>query len=993
MSDQDSGSNFPQPLQIKNQTEIVDRTYSEILMEQIVNDDDFLYQSMIDDDQYSRPKVIPTIANQTIIYRNTIEMKRQQPNIFQRCFGGKKSSNKVTMAEIIDLRQKELFNDYVYETEKDGFLKDVQKYIHKVKVLEPDSQFYIFWQVLNSILVILFFFQIPFIFAYQPLIQKNKSIDYQFYETFALNFAIAIFVIDIALTFNIAYYKQGYLVSGRKQIAINYIKTYLILDLIPLFCLIEFRIFLHQKNQQFGIEIFLFILKIYEVFKTSNMIQEYLQLEPSKLAKYRLLTVMLTITWLCHLFACVFFFVGRRELNKGKKSVSWLNKSDLITMHGGYKKLQEHIFELHLYSFYWAVTTMISVGYGDVTPKNAWEVVVTVVTQFISCIVFAYSVNAIWEMINQQNENKQKFQKYVNAIERFMREHNVDRKLKARIEAYFYHLWESEKARDHELEQAMILKLAPALKEELIYQTLGKMLNHNQFFSYFQQDLLIELAQDIQQQYYSQEEVIFQEREEIDDFPVFFLTKGSVEIYLDSEKRIKLHIMKQGIFGIVAFITGYRRTASARCLTYSVIYKLSRIQFLKRIEKYSIEKQKFFEIRHQVLFNNNYVKYQLKCYICESKKHLAINCKKTLYIPEKMPIILETYHLQNSRDSIYQRRVVKQQFKALSHIREVQFNAVAIKKYFQNITFTQNSSDEDIEYSSDVDDYEEEMEDIKKIVEQEKEKAQLRRRGQWIADDDYEMKIDESKDNHSIELSDGFKKSQHLIKHSDEEIKKKSNVNKKKKFQSFLKLEKFRNVRTSSMSSLTPIQEQVKKPFPVKKDKGMSALLPNNLLAQRKKSKLLLQNEIQNFDKSQQIHQQNDKLDKVQSPDRNIYTESKKSELLRKMKFLQIAQPKNKEIQSIIDELKNYIQNSQNLQGSNSKDIGSSLKVEQINNNNNFQQMETHSDVDSQFSIDHMANFDAYFQEENPEKVIKKYKKQTKDKLKQRRTTMMRQFV
>lgn len=31
--------------------------------------------------------------------------------------------------------------------------------------------------------------------------------------------------------------------------------------------------------------------------------------------------------------------------------------------------------------------------------------------------------------------------KYVNAIERFMREHNVDRKLKARIEAYLFHLW------------------------------------------------------------------------------------------------------------------------------------------------------------------------------------------------------------------------------------------------------------------------------------------------------------------------------------------------------------------------------------------------------------------------------------------------------------------------------------------------------------------------------------------------------------------------
>lgn len=63
--------------------------------------------------------------------------------------------------------------------------------------------------------------------------------------------------------------------------------------------------------------------------------------------------------------------------------------------------------------------------------------------------------------------------KYVNAIERFMREHSVNRKLKARIEAYLFHLWQTEKARDYELEQAMIHKLAPALKEELIYETFG----------------------------------------------------------------------------------------------------------------------------------------------------------------------------------------------------------------------------------------------------------------------------------------------------------------------------------------------------------------------------------------------------------------------------------------------------------------------------------------------------------------------------------------
>ncbi len=52
---------------------------------------------------------------------------------------------------------------------------------------------------------------------------------------------------------------------------------------------------------------------------------------------------------------------------------------------------------------------MISVGYGDITPENTAEVILTIFTMFVSCLVFAYAVNAIWEIIRDYNANRYKF--------------------------------------------------------------------------------------------------------------------------------------------------------------------------------------------------------------------------------------------------------------------------------------------------------------------------------------------------------------------------------------------------------------------------------------------------------------------------------------------------------------------------------------------------------------------------------------------------------
>ena len=85
---------------------------------------------------------------------------------------------------------------------------------------------------------------------------------------------------------------------------------------------------------------------------------------------------------ICHWFACIWHAVAFYNPNPN----NWLIFYDLA---------HENSVTRYNYSFYWSAMTMVTVGYGDITPKNNLELLCANATMFIACGVFAFSVNSI----------------------------------------------------------------------------------------------------------------------------------------------------------------------------------------------------------------------------------------------------------------------------------------------------------------------------------------------------------------------------------------------------------------------------------------------------------------------------------------------------------------------------------------------------------------------------------------------------------------------
>lgn len=105
-------------------------------------------------------------------------------------------------------------------------------------------------------------------------------------------------------------------------------------------------------------------------------------------AGYLLIRLTCGIMFLCHIAACIYLRVGYYQLGQTSGSSSWLEK------YKNYSFLIQ--FE---WALYWSVTTILTVGYGDITPQAPNEVLVTIICMLVSCVIFAYCINSIWEIL------------------------------------------------------------------------------------------------------------------------------------------------------------------------------------------------------------------------------------------------------------------------------------------------------------------------------------------------------------------------------------------------------------------------------------------------------------------------------------------------------------------------------------------------------------------------------------------------------------------
>jgi hypothetical protein len=99
----------------------------------------------------------------------------------------------------------------------------------------------------------------------------------------------------------------------------------------------------------------------------------------------------------------------------------------------GLSRHQHDWFHAYIWAFYWSTTIMLTIGFGDLTPKNSKEALIVTFVEMFSVIIFAYCISAIQSLLVSLREYENA--KYHNLIivNRYMHDNKIPYELQADV--------------------------------------------------------------------------------------------------------------------------------------------------------------------------------------------------------------------------------------------------------------------------------------------------------------------------------------------------------------------------------------------------------------------------------------------------------------------------------------------------------------------------------------------------------------------------------
>ncbi|KAF6155523.1 hypothetical protein GIB67_017878 [Kingdonia uniflora] len=435
----------------------------------------------------------------------------------------------------------------------------------KGKIIIPMDSRYRCWETLMALLVIYSAWVYPFEIAF---IKSSRGGDLYIADTVVDLF----FTIDIILTFFVAYIdrKTQLLVRDPKKIAKRYLWTWFIMDLastIPF----EALGYLFTGNKKVEIPYcFLDLLRFWRLRKVKNL---FTRIEKDIRFNYfwiRCARLLLVTLFSVHCSGCLYYMLADLYPREGK---TWIGS---VTPNFR----EASLWNRYISAMYWSISTMTTVGYGDLHAVNTREMIFNIFYMLFNLGLTAYLIGNMTNLVVEGTHRTMAFRNSIQAASNFVYRNQLPPRFEGQILAYMCLRFRAETLNQQQLLEQLPKSISKSICQYLFLPTVEKVY----LFNHVSSEILLLLISNMKAEYFPPREDVIMQNEAPGD--VYIVVSGEVDIInSEMQKEQTLGTLVVGdIFGEVGALCCRPQNFTYRTKILSQLLKLKTSDLIKAMQ-------------------------------------------------------------------------------------------------------------------------------------------------------------------------------------------------------------------------------------------------------------------------------------------------------------------------------------------------------------------------------------------------------------------------
>uniref|UniRef100_A0A3P8U5J0 Voltage-gated delayed rectifier potassium channel KCNH4 n=1 Tax=Amphiprion percula TaxID=161767 RepID=A0A3P8U5J0_AMPPE len=399
-----------------------------------------------------------------------------------------------------------------------------------------------------------------------------------------------LFILDILLNFRTTFVStSGQVVYDARSICVHYVTTWLFVDLIaalPFDLLYAFNVSVY-----FGVH----LLKTVRLLRLLRLLQKLERYSQYSAVVLTLLMSMFAL--LAHWMACVWYFIGRREIESpGSWDIGWLH--ELAKRGGGNLGGGPSMRSSYVTSLYFALSSLTSVGFGNVSANTDSEKIFSICTMLIGALMHAVVFGNVTAIIQRMYSRRSLYHTRTKDLKDFIRVHRLPKALEQRMLECFQTTWSVNNG----IDVSELLKDFPDELRADIAMHLNKELLQLPLFESASRGCLRSLSLIIKTSFCAPGEFLIRQGDALQ--AIYFVCSGSMEVLKDN--TVLAILGKGDLIGSDSLTKEQviKTNANVKALTYCDLQYISLKGLREVLRLYPEYAQKFIsEIQHDLTYN------------------------------------------------------------------------------------------------------------------------------------------------------------------------------------------------------------------------------------------------------------------------------------------------------------------------------------------------------------------------------------------------------